>query len=84
MAGDQEVRMQTKIKNPYYDKGGIQVLDVIRAKLTPEQYEGYLLGNAIKYRLRANFKGAFDESDVFKLEDLQDVLKNAKKLKNKD
>jgi hypothetical protein len=42
----------------YYDVGGIEVLDVIKAKLTSEQYIGYLLGNAIKYTCRANFKGS--------------------------
>lgn len=40
----------------YYDQGGIETLDVIKAKLTEEQYEGYLLGNSIKYTLRANWK----------------------------
>lgn len=44
-------------KSEYYNRGGIEVLDVIKAKLTPEQYEGYLLGNAIKYNLRLNWKG---------------------------
>jgi len=44
-------------KSTYYDAGGIEVLEVIKAKLTPEQLEGYFLGNAIKYALRANFKG---------------------------
>ena len=43
-------------KSSYYDAGGIEVLDVIKAKLTPEQYRGYLLGNAIKYVLRLNWK----------------------------
>jgi len=42
----------------YYDVGGIEVLDVIKAKLTPEQYQGYLLGNSIKYTLRCNYKGS--------------------------
>lgn len=42
---------------PYYDRGGISTIDVIRSKLTPEQYEGFLLGNIIKYSLRSNFKG---------------------------
>ena len=41
----------------YYDQGGIEVLDIIKAKLTAEQYEGYLLGNSIKYSLRLNWKG---------------------------
>ena len=43
-------------KSSHYDKGGIEVLDVIKAKLTKEQYEGYVLGNIIKYSLRFNFK----------------------------
>ena len=46
-------------KASYYDAGGIHVLEIIKAKLTPEQFEGYLLGNAMKYSLRANFKGCF-------------------------
>jgi len=45
-------------QSSYYDQGRIEVLDVIQAKLTPEQYEGYLLGNAIKYNLRLNWKGS--------------------------
>jgi len=44
-------------KSLYYDVGGIEVLDIIRAKLTPEQYAGYLLGNAIKYHCRCMHKG---------------------------
>ena len=43
-------------ESTYYDAGGIETIDVIRAKLTPEQYIGYLLGNSIKYSLRMNFK----------------------------
>lgn len=44
----------------YYDAGQIEVQDIIRAKLTPEQYEGFCLGNVIKYSCRANWKGQFD------------------------
>ena len=44
----------------HYDAGGLEVQDIIRAKLTPEQYEGFCLGNIIKYSCRANFKGSFD------------------------
>ena len=43
-------------KSNYYDAGGIETLDVIQAKLTKEQYQGYLLGNAIKYQLRMMHK----------------------------
>ena len=36
---------------------GVEAIDIIRATLTPEQYKGYLLGNLLKYRLRAGNKG---------------------------
>ena len=45
-------------KSGYYDVGGIETLDIIEAKLTPEQYQGYLLGNAIKYQCRMMHKNA--------------------------
>lgn len=44
-------------KSTHYDAGGIEVSAVIKAKLTPEQYQGWLLGNTIKYSLRINHKG---------------------------
>lgn len=44
----------------YYDAGGFEVQEIIRAKLTPEQYQGFCLGNIIKYSCRANFKGNFE------------------------
>lgn len=43
-------------KANYYDVGGIETLDIIRAKLTPEEYRGFLKGNAIKYLCRAAHK----------------------------
>lgn len=44
-------------KSSYYDAGGISVLDIIKTKLTQEQYKGFLLGNQIKYSCRLNHKG---------------------------
>lgn len=41
----------------YYDVGGVSFIDILRAKLTPEQRVGYLLGNCLKYAVRLNFKG---------------------------
>lgn len=49
-------------KSTYYDVGGIETLDIIKAKLTPEQYQGYLLGNAIKYQCRMMHKTPDDPS----------------------
>lgn len=36
---------------------GIEAIDVIEATLTTEQFKGFLIGNALKYRLRAGDKG---------------------------
>lgn len=49
--------MSIDSKSTYYDAGGIETIDIIKAKLTTEQFHGYLLGNIIKYSTRANFKG---------------------------
>lgn len=42
---------------PHYTAGGIETIDFIQAKLTPEQYKGYLLGNILKYSSRIGLKG---------------------------
>jgi hypothetical protein len=42
----------------HYITGGIETIDFIRAKLTDEEYKGYLKGNAVKYLARAGVKGA--------------------------
>ena len=44
-------------KSSYYDAGGIETMAFIKAKLTKEQFEGFLLGNIIKYSSRVNHKG---------------------------
>jgi hypothetical protein len=41
----------------HYTAGGIEVIDYLKAKLTPEEYRGFLRGNAIKYLSRAGMKG---------------------------
>lgn len=45
---------------PHYTVGGFEALDVIKAKLTPEEYRGYCKGNILKYVMRANYKGTHD------------------------
>jgi len=61
----------------YYDVGGISTLDIIKAKLTEEQWEGYLLGNTIKYSCRCNFKNA-KESDFRKMKKYIGLLQKKK------
>ena len=41
---------------PHYMEGGIETLDVIRAKMSPDRFQGYLMGNVLKYLLRCEYK----------------------------
>ena len=51
--------------NPtHYQIGGVETIDFIEAKLTPEEFKGYCKGNAIKYLSRAGYKG--EERDDYK------------------
>ena len=52
---------QTKYdpKSTHYGVGGIETLDYIKAKLTPDQFQGFCMGNVLKYTSRANTKGNF-------------------------
>lgn len=52
---------------PHYTHGGIETIEYIRAKLSPEEYVGYLRGNIMKYTSRIGLK---DESsqDAGKIE----------------
>lgn len=42
---------------PHYTDGGIEAIDYLRAKLTPEEFRGFCKGNALKYLSRAGKKG---------------------------
>ena len=54
--------MTDDVNNPdHYTVGGYEALDVIKAKLTPEEYRGFLKGNILKYLMRANYKGTHDK-----------------------
>ena len=49
----------------HYQNGSCQPIEQMQATMTAEQFEGYLLGNVIKYALRCNHKGQ-KRSDVGK------------------
>jgi hypothetical protein len=51
---------------PHYKVGGIEVIDFIQAKLTTEEFRGYLQGNVLKYSSRVGYKGDASE-DLAKL-----------------
>jgi len=45
---------------PHHVSGGIELVDILRAKLTPEELRGFFKGNAIKHLLDAEDGGAGD------------------------
>jgi hypothetical protein len=45
----------------HYTQGGIETIDFIHAKLTPEEFAGYCKGNALKYVSRATHKGGVED-----------------------
>lgn len=45
----------------HYKVGGIETFDFIKAKLTKQQLEGYLMGNIIKYMSRYQYKNGIED-----------------------
>lgn len=50
-----------KINPEHYKTGGIETIDFIQAKLTEEQFKGYLTGNVIKYISRHEQKNGRED-----------------------
>jgi len=49
----------TDAVNPdHYKVGGIETIDYLQAKLSPEEFAGYCRGNALKYVSRLGHKDA--------------------------
>lgn len=48
--------MADAINPDHYKKGGIEAIDFIEAKLTPEEFAGYCRGNMLKYLSRLGHK----------------------------
>lgn len=45
---------------PHYKDGGIETIDFLQAKLSREEFIGYLKGNVLKYGSRLGKKGSVD------------------------
>lgn len=45
----------------HYKNGAMQAIQVMQALMTEEQFKGFLLGNIIKYRMRAKYKDKYEE-----------------------
>lgn len=45
----------------HYNKNGLETLDVIKGTMSGEQFEGFLVGNVIKYIARYKFKNGVED-----------------------
>ena len=53
---------QEKVEHPdHYTVGGIEVIDILKAKLSAWEYRGFLLGNVLKYLMRSNYKNGTED-----------------------
>ena len=47
------------VNNPsHYTSGGVETIDYLAAKLSPEEFRGFCSGNVLKYTSRALLKGS--------------------------
>lgn len=54
----EEDRNQKYVQHPqHYKQYPVEVIDIIRHVLGPEGFTAYCIGNELKYRLRAGYKG---------------------------
>jgi len=59
--------MNDLINSPtHYTHGGIETIDYIEAKLTHEEFIGFLKGNALKYISRSSLKHGDPTDDLSK------------------
>jgi hypothetical protein len=62
------------VNNPrHYTVGGYEAKDVMKAKLTPDEWRGACKANVLKYLMRANYKGKHDQ-DIEKAQWYMDEL----------
>lgn len=60
--GDVQEPIKDMVNHPdHYTAGGIETIDFIQAKLSPEAFEGYLAGNILKYITRYNHKNGVED-----------------------
>lgn len=50
----------------HYTQGGIETIDYLKAKMTPEMFEGFLLGNVLKYTSRFRDKNGREDLEKAK------------------
>ena len=72
--------MKSAVESPnhYCLYEDVEVIDIIKAALSGEEFRGYCKGNIIKYRMRAGLKGTA-EQDIKKSYEYKNYLENGTK-----
>lgn len=75
-----------QVINPsHYDvMPGVTAIDIIAATLTEDQFYGYCLGNALKYRLRAGKKTSDPSTCLHKADNHMQLFNDLKHLCRKE
>lgn len=51
-----------KVKQPqHYKQGGLEVITILKKKMSKEEFKGFCKGNILKYLLRAEFKNGLED-----------------------
>lgn len=45
----------------HYKQGGLEVITILRKKLSKEEFKGFCKGNVLKYVLRADYKNGVED-----------------------
>lgn len=53
--------MKDNINPTHYKKGAIEVIDIMRDQLSPEEFKGFCKGLVIKYLCRADHKNGLED-----------------------
>lgn len=56
-----EISEKDSINPSHYVFGGIETIEYLKAKLTPEEYRGFLKGNVLKYVSREAEKNGLED-----------------------
>lgn len=54
--------MEIDFHNEHYENMLVEPLELMQAVLTPEEYKGFLKGNAIKYAMRVGHNGTEEDA----------------------
>ena len=58
----EQEKTEDKVNHPnHYTFGSIEVIDYIRDKMTPDEFQGYCMGNILKYISRHKHKNGVED-----------------------